>query len=38
MELLIMIIVIGLAVPFAGLIWMFFDMFFGKKMEKVVDF
>jgi len=27
MALLIMIIVIGLAVPFIGLLWMFWDMF-----------
>jgi len=31
MELLIMIIVIGLAVPFIGLLWMFWDMFTKQR-------
>ena len=30
MVLLITIIVISLAVPFVGLLWMFWDMFFGN--------
>jgi len=31
MELLAMIVVISLAIPLGGLVWMFWDMFFVKK-------
>ena len=31
MELLVMIVVISLAIPLVGLVWMFWDMLFVKK-------